>query len=355
MSSFVNNTENVKGQTALTAIDEKGAFKRTASIYRDVISIDHPIYKPEPNRYHLYISLACPWANGAYCVLKLKGLDSIIGVSITHYTWQKTRPNDDSDKHFGWAFKNPTDSPLVAPSGYGSFSCDGCIPDTINDAKYVRDLYDLVNDNGSRYTVPVLWDKHTKTIVNNESIEILKILNTAFNELLPENSPERQLDLFPSHLTSAIDEAYSWIYPQINNGVYRAGFAQSQQAYDEAVNEVFEALDRVESILTNTRYICSNQLTAMDIRLFMTLIRFDEVYVVYFKCNKKFLSSYPQITNYLRELYQHPIIHDVINMQHIKGHYFTSHTTLNSYSIIPVGPNTLEFLSLPHDRNRFEV
>mmetsp|Transcript_18494 Transcript_18494/g.19259 ORF Transcript_18494/g.19259 Transcript_18494/m.19259 type:complete len:355 (+) Transcript_18494:66-1130(+) len=354
MSSFINNN-STKGQTALTAIDEKGAFKRTASIYRDFISNDHPIYKPEANRYHLYISLACPWANGAYTVLKLKGLDSIIGVSITHYTWQRTRPDDDSDKHCGWVFRDSNDPPLVAPSGFGSFPGNGCIPDSINGAKTVRDLYDLVGDNGSRYTVPVLWDKHTKTIVNNESIEIFKIFNTAFNDLLPEDSPGRKLDLFPSHLVPAIDEAYTWIYPQINNGVYRAGFAQSQQAYDEAVNEVFQALDRVESILTNSRYICSNEFTAIDIRLFMTLIRFDEVYVVYFKCNKRFLSSYPQITNYLRELYQHPVIHDVINMEHIKGHYFSSHSTLNAYSVIPVGPNTLEFLSLPHDRNRFEV
>eukprot|EP00602_Paraphysomonas_sp_CaronLab_P005048 CAMPEP_0185030586 /NCGR_PEP_ID=MMETSP1103-20130426/17563_1 /TAXON_ID=36769 /ORGANISM="Paraphysomonas bandaiensis, Strain Caron Lab Isolate" /LENGTH=352 /DNA_ID=CAMNT_0027565777 /DNA_START=27 /DNA_END=1085 /DNA_ORIENTATION=- len=343
-----------KIRSALEDIDDSGAFKRTESKFREFISVDHPEFTPDANRYHLYISYACPWANGTLCMLRLKGLEKFIGVSITHYSWQRTRPDDPNDTHAGWVFRSPTDAPIVPMSGQGSMPCDGCIPDPLNNAASIRDLYDLSNDTNGKYTVPVLWDKKTNCIVNNESQEILRMFNSSFNHLLPEGSKERELDLYPAHLVADIDAANEWIYDKINNGVYRCGFAKTQGAYNSAVAELYDALDRVEQILATNRYICGSQLTGMDLRLFMTLIRYDEVYVVYFKCNKRPISSYVNTTNYMRELYQHPVIGSVIRMDHIKGHYFTSHTNLNCYSIIPAGPGVLEDMQLPHDRNRFQ-
>lgn len=354
MSKFdtTKSTEKARGaRDSLAESDASGRFVRVDSTFREIISVDHPTFKPEADRYHLYISFACPWANGVYILMKMKGLDKLISHSVVHPSWGKTMPNDPEDSHTGWVFRKPSDPPLTPVSGHGSIPCDGCVPDNINNAQSIRDLYILSNDTSGKYTVPVLWDKHKGCIVNNESQEILRMFNSAFNHLLPEGSPERNLDMYPPDLVSAIDEANSWIYPKINNGVYRCGFAKSQCAYNEAVTELYEALDRAENVLSQQRYIASNdRMTGMDLRLFMTLVRFDEVYVVYFKCNKRMVSSYPNIRNFMRELYQHPVIGSGIHMDHIKYHYFTSHPSLNTYSVVPVGMNVLEDLALPHDR-----
>lgn len=338
--------------SALEDTNASGEFKRKDSTFRNIISAEHPDFKPESGRYHLYISLACPWANGAYCLLKMKGLENVIGVSITHYSWQRTRPDDPSDTHQGWVFADPNDPPVTSMSGAGNLSCAGCIPDTINGADSIRSLYEMSNDEAAKYTVPLLWDKKLKCIVNNESLDILPMLNSAFDHLLPEGSAGRQLDLYPADLSALMTETNAWVYSTINNGVYRSGFAKTQTAYDSAVTELFESLDRVETILSQSRYLCGSRMTYVDLRLFMTLIRFDEVYVVYFKCNMRELSAYPNITNYMRELYQNETVQSVTDMAHIKGHYFTSHMTLNAYGIIPRGPDVLANMALPHDRER---
>ena len=207
-----------KPKDSLAESSKDGGFDRKPSTFRDIISAEHPEFKPEANRYHLYISYACPWANGAYCVLKMKGLEDMISVSIVHPTWQRTRPDDPEDKHAGWVFRDPTDENVVPVTGYGSIPCDDVIPDFINGAKSIRDLYDLSEDTSGKFTVPVLWDKKTRRIVNNESMEILRMFNSAFNHLLPENSPQRALDLFPAELEIQFQEHNDWVYNNINNG-----------------------------------------------------------------------------------------------------------------------------------------
>jgi len=202
----------------------------------------------------------------------LKGLEDAIGLSVTHQLWQRTRPG--VDEHCGWAFADPSDPPLVSTSGYGSFTGEGTIPDTVNGAKFVRDLYEKSDPEYSGvYSVPVLWDKETGTIVNNESSEIIRMFNSAFNSIA--KNPD--LDLYPAELRDSIESVNEWIYPTINNGVYRCGFAKSQGAYETAFNELFTSLDRVEEILSKQKYVAGDVLTEADIRLFMTLIRFDDV------------------------------------------------------------------------------
>ena len=207
-----------KPRDSLAEVGGDGHFIRKPSAFREFVSADHPTFKPEADRYHLYVSLACPWANGTLVMRTLKGLEEIISVSIVHPTWQRTRPESGQDTHTGWVFRDPSDENVVPVSGHGSIPCDGTIPDSINNVRTVRDLYDLSNDTSGKYTVPVLWDKKMGVIVNNESTEILKMFNTAFNELLPLASTERELDLFPADLVSKFDETNDWIYNRINNG-----------------------------------------------------------------------------------------------------------------------------------------
>lgn len=354
MSSFVTE-QKVKAHDALDEASSTGKFLRTAAGYREIISPDHPVFKPAANRYHLYISYACPWANRCLAILYLKGLEGVIGFTAVHPTWQRSRPNDNDDQHKGWTFfDSEHDAPLKSSAGYGSFAPSGCEPDRLNDAKFVRDLYELSNDTLGKYSVPVLWDTETKQIVNNESSEIIRMFNSQFDAFANKDSahPYANHDFYPLALREAIDAANAWIYPSINDGVYKCGFARSQAAYDEAVTELFAALARVESILATQRYIVSNDtVTEADIRLFMTLVRFDEVYVVYFKTNVTSLQTgYPNIRQYLRDIYQLPMMNQAVNMEHIKMHYFTAHPVLNPYSIIPRGPNVLGDLILPHDR-----
>lgn len=311
-----------KVRDSLEEVTKGGKFIRTASAFREIISKDHPVFKPEAGRYHLYISYACPWANRCLTMLHLKGLQDIITWNSVHPTWQKTKPNDPEDKHYGWAFFNSeTDSPLVNPTGHGSFSPSGCLPDPNNGVKFVRDLYELSNDVIKKFSVPVLWDKELKTIVNNESSEIIRMFNSSFQDFAKGSFAHH--DFYPEPLHKEIDELNEWVYRGINDGVYKCGFAKTQAAYDEAIAELYQALDRVEDLLSKQRFLIENTLTEADLRLFMTLVRFDEVYVVYFKCNVKRIADYPNIREYLRDLYQLPGVADTISMEHIKMHYYT--------------------------------
>lgn len=342
--------EKPKPVDSLSQVSATGAFIRSPSSFRNIVSFDNAEFQPEKDRYHLYICNACPWANRCNTVRHMKRLDTVIGLSVCHPTWSRTKPDDPDDTHLGWVFTEPTGS-VTPPSGHGSIPNTGTIPDSINGAKAVRDLYELSNDTTGKYSVPVLWDKKNKVIVNNESSEILRMFNGDFAKLV--GSDKDTPCLYPAASVAEIESVNSWVYPSINNGVYRCGFAKSQQAYDEAVTELFDALDKVEAILSKQRYVASkDSITEADIRLFMTLVRFDEVYVVYFKCNVRFLTSYPNMINYMRELYQMPFITPTIDMDHIKAHYFTSHTQLNASSIIPKGSNVIEDLKKEHDRVR---
>ncbi|PKA52833.1 hypothetical protein AXF42_Ash001814 [Apostasia shenzhenica] len=247
--------------------------------------------------------------------------------------WERTK---EGDEHVGWVFPASTSEE------------PGAEPDTLNGARSVRELYELASSSYSgKYTVPVLWDKQLKTIVNNESSDIIRMLNVDFNEI----SENADLNLYPSHLQSMIDEVNEWVYDGINNGVYKCGFAKKQAPYDEAVVKLYEALDKCEGILSKQRYICGNELTEADIRLFVTLIRFDEVYAVHFKCNKKLLREYPNLFNYTKDIFQIPGISSTVNTDHIKKHYYGSHPSINPYGTIPIGSNT--DYSAPHDRHRF--
>jgi putative glutathione S-transferase len=308
-----------KAHDALAEATKSGKFERTASGFRRIIGTkDETLFLPEFDRYHLYISLACPWANRCLAVINMKGLQECIKVTVVHPTWQRTRPDVEDDTHCGWAF---SEDALHSPSGQGLFKTSKNSLDIINGAKYVRDLYEMSDDHNYKYSVPVLWDKKTRQIVNNESSEIVRMFNTEFNAWA--TGPLAHLDLYPPELREHIDAANDWIYPHINDGVYKCGFARTQQAYDEAVTNLFNALDRLEALLASSRYVAGAQFTEADLRLFMTLVRFDEVYVVYFKCNVRRLVDYPNIRQYMRDVYQLPGMAESIDMDHIKTHYFT--------------------------------
>lgn len=311
-----------------------GAFERTASTFRNIVSREPgSVFPVESGRYHLYISYACPWASRCLAYLKIKGLDQAIDFTSVKPVWERTK---DSDEHTGWVFASSSTEEA------------GADLDPLNGAKSIRELYELASTNYSgKYTVPVLWDKKLKTIVNNESAEIIRMFNSEFNDIA-ENAA---LDLYPPHLQSLINEANEWIYDGINNGVYQCGFAKKQEPYDEAVQKVYKALDKCEEILSKQRYICGDQVTEADIRLFVTLIRFDEVYAVYFKCNKKLLREYPNLFNYTKDIFQIPGMSSTVNMEHIKKHYYRSHPSINPFGIIPQGPN-IDYSS-PHDREKF--
>ncbi|GAA0170334.1 reductase [Lithospermum erythrorhizon] len=315
-------------------ISEAGALMRPASVFRHFISRDPgSTFPPEAGRYHLYVSYACPWASRCLALLNIKGLRKAISVTVTKSVFERTK---DTDEHMGWVF----------PSS--STEEDGAEPDTLNGAKTVRELYELASaDYTGRFTVPVLWDKKLKTIVNNESSEIIRMFNSEFNEIA--DNPD--LDLYPPQLRAQIDEINEWTYNDINNGVYKCGFAQKQGAYNEAVTNLFNALDKCEEILSKQRYLCGDTVTEADIRLFKTLIRFDAVYVVHFKCSKKAIREYPNLFNYTKDIYQIPGISSSVNMEHIRKHYFISHTHINPFAIVAASPN-IDFSS-PHDRDRF--
>lgn len=288
-----------------------GSFERRATAFHDVISNELDArFRAEPHRYHLYVSFACPWAHRTLLVRALKGLSDVISVNVVDWLLPKG----------GWT--------LTATS-------PGATPDTVNGKHTLREVYELAQpDYAGSVTVPVLWDKRERTIVNNESSEIIVFFNDQFNEV----ATCKDLDLYPRHLRSTIDEVNSWVYPLINNGVYQAGFARKQEAYERAVRGVFEGLDRAEAILQKNRYMTGSELTLADIRLWPTLVRFDAVYHTHFKCNLRRLVDYPALWRYTRELYSLPAFRSTTHFDHIKHHYFESHSSLNPQGIVPLGP-----------------
>ncbi|HGS4547703.1 TPA: glutathione S-transferase family protein [Vibrio cholerae] len=293
-----------------------GEFIREDAGFRDwVKATPDAQFAAESGRYHLYVSLACPWAHRTLIFRALKGLQTHIDVTIVC---------PDMLSH-GWQFGMP--EPLY-----------GCTQ--------LHQLYTHAKaDYTGRVTVPVLWDKKLHTIVSNESSEIIRMFNSAFNELTGN-----QTDYYPQALRTVIDEWNEFIYPNINNGVYRCGFATTQKAYEEAFEALFAALDKVDQHLATHRYLAGNQITEADWRLFTTLVRFDAVYVGHFKCNRQRIADYPHLSGYLRELYQVPGIQETVDFYHIKRHYYFSHTTINPTQVVPVGPQ-VDLLS-PHQRER---
>jgi putative glutathione S-transferase len=310
--------------------DERGRFIRQASKFHNWVTPEGSAgpggegdFKAEPGRYHLYISLACPWAHRTLIFRRLKQLDDVVSVSVVDAIMGED----------GWVFSE-------AP---------GATLDTAEGKSRLSEVYLLNNPTYTgRVTVPVLWDKRRKTIVNNESSEIIRMLNSAFDAFTPVRT-----DFYPDELRNEIDEINTLVYANINNGVYRAGFASSQEAYEEAFTNLFDALDRLEERLSVRRYVVGARLTEADWRLFTTLVRFDAVYYGHFKCNLRRIDDYPNLSNYLRDLYQVPGVAETVNMDHIKRHYYGSHRRLNPSGIVPLGP-ALDFTA-PHDRAKFEL
>lgn len=306
----------------------QGRFERSKSQFRNWITADGSPgptgeggFKAEPGRYHLYVSLACPWAHRTLIFRALKKLEDAISVSVVDYLMAEE----------GWTFNGST----------------GSTGDELYGSKRLYEIYTRADPQYSgRVTVPVLWDKQRETIVSNESSEIIRMLNTAFNDFA-----DASLDFYPPNLRSQINEINDYVYPNINNGVYRAGFATTQDAYEEAFVQLFDALDTLENKLSKQRYLAGSELSEADWRLFTTLVRFDAVYVGHFKCNLRRIVDYPNLWNYTRELYQIPGIGETVNFEHIKGHYYRSHKTINPTGVIPKGPE-IDF-TIPHDRERF--
>ena len=292
----------IVGDVATT--DKKGGYDRIPRSFLETVSVNSK-HQPETNRYHLYVSYACPWAHRTLIFRELKNLTNHISVSVVS-------PDMLDD---GWVF---TDD----------------YPDHLYNKKYLREVYQDADPKiSTSVTVPILWDKKEKTIVNNESSEIIRIFNSEFNNLTGN-----QDDYYPKHLRAEIDPLNEKIYHSVNNGVYKCGFAKTQKAYESAYLELFDTLDFLESHLNNKKYLIGNQLTEADIRLIPTLLRFDLVYFVHFKCNKKRIVDYPNLFNYLKTHYQNPAIKKTTNIIHIKRHYYYSHDKINPYRIIPLGP-----------------
>ncbi len=305
-----------------------GAYIRNEAQFRNWVTVDGSAgptgeagFSAEAGRYHLYVSLACPWAHRTLIFRKLKRLEEVVSISVV----------DPHMLEHGWAFNGNFDSTL----------------DEVNGHDYLYQLYlQAKGDYSGRVTVPVLWDRQQQTIVNNESSEIIRMFNSAFNAHTGIKD-----DYYPEALREEIDQINAFVYENINNGVYRCGFATTQQAYDGAFDRLFNALDEIEQRLGKQRYLVGKQITEADWRLFTTLLRFDAVYVGHFKCNRQRIADYPNLSNYLKELYQLPGIIDTVNMTHIKQHYYYSHDTINPTRVVPKGPMLM--LDGAHDRNRF--
>jgi len=278
-------------------------------------------FAAKPGRYHLYVSLACPWAHRTLIFRKLKKLEEAISVSVTAALLTKR----------GWEFGTEPGATL----------------DTVNGKSTIADIYVLSDPHYSgRASVPILWDKKTRTVVNNESSEIIRMLNSAFNAFTGVRT-----DYYPVELRDEIDSINDRVYETVNNGVYRAGFATTQPAYEEAARALFATLDYLEERLSRQRYLVGRQITEADWRLFTTLVRFDAVYYSHFKCNLRRVVDYSNLWNYLRELYQVPGIAETVSLDHIKRHYYGSHRNVNPTGIVPIGP-IIDFMQ-PHDRGRF--
>jgi len=313
-------------------------------------------FQPEPGRYHLYASYACPGSHRALIVRTLKGLQDVISVTIVHPTWRHTNLNDPNDKHRGWVFGDPNGKPFSNTIGRGGPfppAYVGNEPDPIFNAYSIRNIYEQAEDTSGKYTIPLIWDTKENTIVNNESSDIAYMLNSSFNEFA--KNPE--LDLYTEDDEEGMErlnEVSEWMYPLMIHGVYRCGFAKSQAAYDQAIAELTEAFDKADTILQRQRYLTGDALTDADIRLFVTLLRFDEVYAFYFKANTRLVMLTPSLLNFCREIYQLEGVASSCDMDHIKAHFFGSHAEWNKYSVIPRGLGFIELLDMPHDRDQFQ-
>jgi glutathionyl-hydroquinone reductase len=299
-------------------IAEGGRFQRQTSAFRRWVTADGSSGFPaEPGRYHLYVSLACPWAHRSVIVRRLKGLEDVVSLSVVD-------PYRDEQ---GWAFRAE----------------NGGEPDPVNGFRLLSEAYLATDPNfDGRVTVPVLWDRETRQIVNNESSEVIRML-AAFDRFA-----DHPVDLYPEDLRGDIDAVNELVYENINNGVYKAGFARSQQAYEEAYEALFAALDEVDARLAGRRYLAGDRLTEADVRLFTTLVRFDAVYVLHFKCNRNRIVDFDHLWPYLRDLFQTPGFGETVDLGQIKRHYFTTHPGINPTRIIPRGPD-LDFTQ-PHGR-----
>jgi putative glutathione S-transferase len=308
----------------------EGEFIRSESSFRNWVTIDGSAgptgeggFAAEPGRYHLYVAYACPWAHRTLIFRALKGLEDVISVSVVH--------------------------PLMPVESWLFGEYPGATEDHVNKANYLYENYLKADpDFNGLVTVPVLWDKKQQTIVNNESSEIIRMLNSAFDEF-----GNADMDYYPEALREEIDAINNPVYNNVNNGVYRAGFARSQQAYDRAFDRLFKTMDELEEKLSRQRYLVGNQITEADWRLFTTMVRFDAVYYNHFKTNKKRLIEYPNLWAYTRELYQVPGVAETVNMDHIKYHYFASHRSINPTGIVPKGPE-IDF-DAPHQRDKLEI
>jgi len=302
-----------------------GRFIRTEAQFRNWVTADGAAgptgeggFKAEPGRYHLYVSLACPWAHRTLIFRKLKGLENMIDISIVHFFMGRQ----------GWSFE---------PG-------EGVVPDTVNHCDYVHQLYTLTQpDYTGRVTIPILWDKERKVIVSNESSEIIRMFNSAFDDI-----GAKEGDYYPVDLHQEINAVNELVYNSVNNGVYRSGFATTQDAYDEAVTELFDALESLELRLSRQRYLTGDRITEADWRLFTTLVRFDPVYHGHFKCNLKRIVDMPNLWGFTRELYQWHGVAETVDFKHIKNHYYQSHATVNPTGVVPKGPD-IDFTA-PHHR-----
>ena len=302
-----------------------GRFKRDTSRFRNWITGDGRAgpsgasgFQAEAGRYHLYVSYACPWAHRTLIFRRLKGLEDMIPVSVVHWYMAEN----------GWTFAEG----------------DGVVADPIHDADYMYQVYQAADSSYTgRVTVPVLWDRNKNTIVSNESADIIRMFNSAFDGIGATEG-----DYYPEDLREEIDEINARVYTTVNNGVYKAGFATTQEAYEEAVEPLFESLDWLDGRLSTQRYLLGDRITEADWRLFTTLLRFDPVYVGHFKCNRRRIVDYPNLWPYVRDLYQVPGVAGTVHMDHIKSHYYMSHETINPTRIVPVGPD-IDF-SEPHGR-----
>ena len=344
----------VRSQGRILILFYSGFVHWLTSLYLDSKDVQFPA--AGGGRYHLYVAYACPWAHRTLVVRALKGLEDAITVTVVHPIWRRTRPDVADDMHTGWFFGKSSDEALTNADGNGGpfpMSYPMNEPDPYGLATSIRDVYERAasgtadGETGGVYSVPILWDTQQNTIVSNESSEIIRMLNSEFNAF----SKNPDLDLYPLEIRDTINEVNDWVYPSVNNGVYRCGFAKSQVAYDEAIATLTEGFDRVEKILQKQRYIAGNRFTEADVRLFVTLLRFDEVYIVYFKCNTRSVEHSDAILNYCREIYQMPGVKETVDMEQIKTHYFASHPKLNYYSILPAGRNFIQLLEQPHNRD----
>ncbi|WP_217915894.1 glutathione S-transferase family protein [Miltoncostaea marina] len=299
--------------------DDRGRFVRQVSRFRDRVTADGSSgHRAEPGRYHLYVSRACPWAHRAIIVRRLKRLEDVITMSVV----------DPVRDERGWAFREGP--------GHG--------PDPVNGFRFLSEAYTATApDFSGRVTVPVLWDRETGRIVNNESAEIVRMLNREWDRW-----GDASLDLYPQELRDEIDAVNDLVYRTVNNGVYRAGFATTQEAYEEAFDELFATLDDLDRRLGRQRYLAGDRITEADWRLFTTLVRFDAVYALHFKCNLRRIADYEHLAPYLRELFQHPGVADTVDFDHIKRHYYLTHDSINPTGIVPKGPEL--DLWAPHGR-----